>query len=78
LNDHAKLAIVMANYTSRLSFTNCLLHLEGEKVFGSFKQHADYPPGVDNDSHHPNHVNFSRPRVIVFATKPNNVDDVHM
>jgi hypothetical protein len=37
LNDLAKLAIVMANYMSRSSFTNHLLHLEEEEVFGFAK-----------------------------------------
>jgi hypothetical protein len=36
-SDLARLVAIMANYTSRLSFTNCLPHLEGEKVFGFSK-----------------------------------------
>jgi hypothetical protein len=43
LNDHAKLAIVVANCMSGSSFTNCLLHLEGDKVFGSSKRFVDCP-----------------------------------
>ncbi len=63
---------------SILSFTNCLLHLEGKEVFGFSKRLAYSPPSADNDSHCLNLVNLSHPRVIVPTTKPNIVDDVHM
>jgi len=43
---------------SESSFTNHLLHLEVEKIFGSAEQLVDYPPSVNNDSHHPDHVNL--------------------
>jgi hypothetical protein len=49
-NDLARLTATMANYTSGSSFTNFLLHLEGEKVFGSSKRPVDYPLSVNNDS----------------------------
>jgi hypothetical protein len=68
----------MANYTSKSSFTNCLSHLEGEKVFGSSKQPASCPLGANNDSHHLDCVNFSCPHVTVPIVEPNIVDDVHM
>jgi hypothetical protein len=61
LNDPIRLVEVMANYTFGSSFINCLLHLEGEKVFGFSKQLTNCPPSVDNDSHRSNHVNFSCP-----------------
>ena len=38
-------------------------HLEGEEVFGSQKRKADMPLGCKQDSHRPDKVNFSRPRV---------------
>ena len=38
-------------------------HLEGEEVFGSLKRKLDLPPGCDEDSHRPDKINFSRPRV---------------
>ena len=38
-------------------------HLEGEEVFGSQKRKADMPLGYEQDSHRPDKVNFSRPRV---------------
>ena len=37
-------------------------HYEGAEVFGSQKQKPDTPIGVDEDSHRPDTVNFSRPR----------------
>jgi hypothetical protein len=77
-SDPFRLAATMANYTSKSSFTNFLLHLMGKEVFGSSKQLIDCPLGSNNDSHHPNHVNFSCPQVIVHVVKPNIVDNVHM
>ena len=38
-------------------------HLEREEVFGSQKRKADMPLGCEQDSHRPDKVNFSRPRV---------------
>ena len=38
-------------------------HLEGEEVFGSQKWKADMPLGCEQDSHRPDKVNFSHPRV---------------
>jgi hypothetical protein len=61
LSDLVKLAKVVANYTSGSSFTNRLPHLKVEEVFGSFKQPANYPLDADNDSYHPNCVNFFCP-----------------
>ncbi len=58
LNDPAKLATIVANFTFRSSFTNHLLHFEGEEVFGSTKPDVNYPPSVNEDSHHLKHVNF--------------------
>jgi hypothetical protein len=38
-------------------------HFEGEEVFGSQKRKADIPLGSEHESHRPDRVNFSRPRV---------------
>jgi hypothetical protein len=59
-NDPTKLVTVVANFTSKSSFTNHLLHLEGEEVLGSIKQPTNYPPSADEYSHHLDHANFSR------------------
>jgi len=77
-SDPTRLATIVANYTSNLSFTNCLPRLKGEEVFGSSKWPTNCPPNVDNDSHCLDRVNFSCPRIIVLATKPNVMDNVHM
>jgi hypothetical protein len=77
-NDLAKLSVVVANYTYRLSFTNCLPHLKGKKVFGFAKRLIDCLPGVEEDSHCLDHVNFSRPWVFVPTIEPNIVEDIHV
>ena len=44
-------------------------YLEGEEVFGSMKRKLDLPPGSEHDSHRPDKVNFSRPRVELRSSK---------
>jgi hypothetical protein len=60
-SDLARLTIALANYMFGSSFTNHLPHFKGEKIFGYAKQLVDCPLGVDNDSHHRDHVNLSCP-----------------
>jgi hypothetical protein len=43
--------------------TTRILHLEGKEIFGSTKQKLDLPLGDDGNSHRPDKVNFSQPRV---------------
>jgi hypothetical protein len=43
--------------------TTRIPHLEGEEIFGSTERKLDFPPGDDGDSHRPDKVNFSQPRV---------------
>jgi hypothetical protein len=43
--------------------TTRIPHLEGEEIFGSMKRKLDLPLGDDGDSHRPDKVNFSQPRV---------------
>ena len=38
-------------------------HLEGEEIFGSTKRKLDVPIGDAGDSHRPDKINFSQPRV---------------
>ncbi len=78
LNDPIRLVVVVANYMSRSSFTNHLLHLKGKEVFGSTKQLVDCPFNEDNDSHYSNCVNFFHRRVIILDDVLNNVKDVCM
>jgi hypothetical protein len=68
----------VANYTSRSSFTNHLPHLEGKEAFGFAKRRIDYLLGINEDSHHPDHVNFFCPWVFVLVVKLDIVEDVHV
>jgi hypothetical protein len=43
-------------------------HLEGEEIFGSTKRKLDVPIGDAGDSHRPDKVNFSQPRVRTRST----------
>ena len=43
-------------------------HLEGEEIFGSTKKKSDIPIGDAGDSHRPDKVNFSQPRVRTRST----------
>jgi hypothetical protein len=43
-------------------------HFEGEEVFGSQKYKADIPLESEHESHRPDRVNFSSPRVRTRAT----------
>jgi len=78
LSDLAKLVAVLANFTTRSSFTNHLPHFEGEKVFGFAKQPVDCPPSRNKHSYHPNHVNFYHPWVFVLIPEPNFMKDVEI
>ncbi len=78
MSDPTRLVTVVANYTSRSSFTKCLSHFKGKEVFGSSKWLADCPFNVDNDYHRFDHVNFSCLWIIVLAIEPNVMDNVHM
>jgi hypothetical protein len=57
------MANTIAKYTSMFSFTIKILHLEGEKVFGSTNQRADIALGSKGNSHKHDRVNFSQPKV---------------
>ncbi len=74
----ARLVVAMAYYMSESSFTNWLLHFKGEEVCGFAKRSINFPPNIDNDSHHPNRVKFFCPRIIVLAVEPNIMDDVRI
>ncbi len=61
--DSFQMANTITKYTNRSSFTIKILHLEGQKVFGSTKWRANITPGLKGDSHMHDRVNFSRLRV---------------
>jgi hypothetical protein len=46
-------------------------HLAGEEVFGSQKRKADIPLGFEGESHRPDKVNFSRPRIATRSMRAN-------
>jgi hypothetical protein len=46
-------------------------HLAGEEVFGSQKRKADVPLSFEGESHRPNKVNFSRPRIATRSMRAN-------
>jgi len=43
--------------------------LKGEEIFGSTKRKLDIPIGDAGDSHRPDKVNFSQPRIWTRSTK---------
>jgi hypothetical protein len=46
-------------------------HLAGREVFGSQKRKANVPLGFEGESHRPNKVNFSRPRIATKSSRAN-------
>jgi hypothetical protein len=46
-------------------------HMAGEEVFGSQKRKADVPLGFEGESHRPDKVNFSRPRIATRSSRAN-------
>jgi hypothetical protein len=40
-------------------------------VFGSQKRKADVPLGFEGESHRPDKVNFSRPRIVTRSSRAN-------
>ncbi len=77
-NHPTKIVVVVANFTSKSSFFYYTLHFKGEEVFGSTKQPANCLRGVNNEFHHPYHVNFSRAQITVIVVQPNVVENVGM
>jgi hypothetical protein len=49
----------------------CEPHLAGEEVFSSQKQKVDVPLGFEGESHRPDKVNFSRPRIATRSSRAN-------
>jgi hypothetical protein len=45
--------------------------MAGEEVFGSQKRKADVPLGFEGESHWPDMVNFSRPRIATRSSRAN-------
>jgi hypothetical protein len=62
------LNVAMAKMPGAEEFCTREPHFEGEEVFGSQKRKADIPLGSEHESHRPDRVNFSRPRVRTRST----------
>ncbi len=60
-SDHVRSTVVVAIYTFGTSFSNHVMHFEGEEVLQFGKRPIDCPFGVDNDSHRLDCVNVFRP-----------------
>ncbi len=58
-----QIIVVVAKYTSSSGLSARILHLKGEKIFGSTKHKVDLPPRLKVDSHWHDWVNFSRLKV---------------
>ena len=54
-------------------------HLEGAEVFGSRKRKADVPIGADDETHRPDTVSYSRPRIgrRVTRARAENLSTIH-
>ena len=61
--DSKVLNVAMAKLLGAEIFCTRVPHMAGEEVFGSQKQKADVPFGLEGESHRPDKVNFSRPRI---------------
>ena len=64
-------AVAIANLPKAEVFCTCEPHLAGEEVFGSQKQKANVLLGFEGESHRPDKVNFSRPRIATRSTRAN-------
>ena len=62
--DGKKIADALNDMPEAAEFCTRVPHLEGEEVFGTLKRRKiDMPIGFEGDSHRPDKVNFSHPRV---------------
>jgi hypothetical protein len=61
--DGKKIADALSEMPGAEDVCTRIPHLEGEEVFGSSKRKLDLPIGSEGDSHRPDKVNFSHPRV---------------
>jgi hypothetical protein len=53
-----QLADTILKYSPRLIYIVQIAQMEGEEIFGSYKQKANLALGSKGDSHRDNHVNF--------------------
>jgi hypothetical protein len=65
------LNVAMAKLLGAKLFCTREPHLAGEEVFGSQKRKADIPLSFEGESHQPDKVNFSRPRIATRSSRAN-------
>jgi hypothetical protein len=61
----------MAKLPGAKLFYTRVPHMAGKEVFGSQKRKADVPLGFEGESHRPDKVNFSRPRIATRSSRAN-------
>jgi hypothetical protein len=69
--DPKVLNVAMAKLPGTELFCTRAPHMAGEEVFGSQKRKADVPLGFEGESHRPDKVNFSCPRIATMSSRAN-------
>jgi hypothetical protein len=69
--DPKVLNVAMAKLLGAELFCTRTPHVVGEEVFGSQKRKADVPPGFEGESHQPDKINFSCPRIATRLSRAN-------
>jgi hypothetical protein len=69
--DPKVLNVAMAKLPGAELFCTRAPHMVGEEVFGSQKRKADVPLGFEGESHRPDKVNFSHPRIATRSSRAN-------
>ena len=77
--DPTSLNAAVLNMPGAEDFCTRDAHLEGAEVFGSRKRKPDLPLGAEEETHRPDTVNFSRPRVgrRVTRARAQNLSTIH-
>jgi hypothetical protein len=65
------LNVAMAKLPGAELFYTRAPHMAGKEVFSSQKRKADVPLGFEGESHRPDKVNFSRPRIATRSSRAN-------
>jgi hypothetical protein len=76
--DPAKIATALSMMPGAEELCTRIPHLEREEVFGSTKRKLDLPIGSEGDSHRPDKLNYSQPRVQTRSTKARVEDSTAM
>jgi hypothetical protein len=71
IGDSKVLNVAMAKLLGAELFCTRAPHMAGEEVFGSQKRKADVLLGFEGESHRPDKVNFSRPRIATRSSRAN-------